>query len=190
VIVPELVAPDPALHSAFLDAVQEFVEAGEYPHGSGITPDELPDDQVRGEPWRIPALTDPARFAAYARAMAQLADGDIARGFALVPDTKRWLVDEGRLLGFLSVRHELNDFLLEEGGHIGYSVRPSARRRGLATYACAWGLDHLRSLGVERALITCDDDNAASAATILRNGGVLEDVRHGKQRYWVGLTRP
>jgi predicted acetyltransferase len=85
------------------------------------------------------------------------------------------------------VRHELNEGLLELGGHIGYSVRPSERRRGLASYTCAWGLDHLRSLGADRALITCDDDNAASAATILRNGGVLEDVRGGKRRYWVDL---
>jgi predicted acetyltransferase len=142
---------------------------------------------VRGEPWFGSDLADPERFAAFAEAMTQLADGDVARGIALVPDTKRWIADGGRLLGFLSVRHELNDFLLEEGGHIGYSVRPSARRRGLATYACAWGLDHLRSLGVDRALITCDDDNDASAATILRNGGVLEDVRNGKRRYWVDL---
>jgi predicted acetyltransferase len=185
--MPELAVPDPSFHRSFLEALEEYAAAGDYPHGSGITPDELPDDEVRGEPWRASALGDPDRFAAFARAMRELADGDVARGFALVPDTKRWIADGGRLLGFLSVRHELNDFLLEEGGHIGYSVRPSARRRGLATYACAWGLDHLRSLGVDRALITCDDDNAASAATILRNGGVREDVRHGKRRYWVDL---
>jgi predicted acetyltransferase len=186
--VPGLVVPDPALHRAFLDALAEFTAAGEYAHGSGLTPEEMPDDRVRGEPWRPSALVDPTRFAAYAEAMVRLAEGDVARSFLLVPDTKRWLVEDGVLLGFLSVRHELNEFLLEEGGHVGYSVRPSARRRGLATYACAWGLEHLRGLGVDRALITCDDDNAASAATILRNGGVLEDVRHGKRRYWVDLT--
>ena len=186
--MPELAVPDPSFHSSFLDALGEYVAAGDYPHGSGITPDELPLDEVRGEPWFMSDLSDPERFAAYAVAMRQLVDGEVARGFAMVPDTKRWIAEDGELLGFLSVRHELNDFLLEEGGHIGYSVRPSARRRGLATYACAWGLDHLRSLGVDRALITCDDDNEASAATILRNGGVLEDVRHGKRRYWVELS--
>ncbi len=180
--------PDPLLHKAFLDAVAEFGAAGEYPHGSGITPEDMPDEKVLGEPWRVSQLGSAERFAAYAEAMAQLADGDVARGFAMVPDTKRWLVEDGTVVGFLSVRHELNDFLLEEGGHIGYSVRPSARRRGLATAACAWGLDHLRDLGVDRALITCDDDNTASAATILRNRGVLEDVRHGKRRYWVDLS--
>ncbi|GAA1930104.1 GNAT family N-acetyltransferase [Nocardioides marmoribigeumensis] len=185
--MPELVVPRPSLHSPFLEALAEYAAAGDYPHGSGITPDHLPLDEVRGEPWFAGDLADPERFAAYAEAMPRLADGDVARGFAMVPDTKRWITERDQVLGFLSVRHELNDFRLEEGGHIGYSVRPSARRRGLATYACAWGLDHLRSLGVDRALITCDDDNEASAATILRNGGVLEDVRHGKRRYWVDL---
>lgn len=186
--MPDLVVPDPSWHAAFTTAVEEYVVAGDYPHGSGIVPDDLPDDQVHGEPWRLSELADPVRFAEFAVAMARLADGDVARGFGMVPDTKRWIVEGEDLLGFLSVRHELNDFLLEEGGHIGYSVRPSARRRGVATYACAWGLDHLRGLDVERALITCDDDNLASAATIERNGGVLEDVRGTKRRYWVDLT--
>ena len=185
--MPELAVPDPAFHPSFLEAMGEYRAAGDYPHGSGITPDELPDDEVRGEPWRMADLSDPERFSACAVAMRELADGDVARGFAMVPDTKRWVAEDRELLGFLSVRHELNDFLLEEGGHIGYSVRPSARRRGVGTYAGAGGLEHLRSLGVDRALITCDDDNAASAATILRNGGVLEDVRNGKRRYWVEL---
>ena len=187
--MPSLVAPDPSWHRSFLEALEEYVAAGDYPHGSGITPDDLPADEVLGEPWRLSSLADPARFAAFAAAMDGLADGDVARGLGMVPDTKRWLVEGDTLLGFLSVRHELNDFLLEQGGHIGYSVRPSARRRGHATYACDWGLDHLRGLGVERALITCDDDNLASAATIERNGGVLEDVRGVKRRYWVDLSR-
>src|SRR5690242_12027209 len=119
--MPSLVEPDPSWHIAFLSALDDFAAVGDYPHGSGITPDELADDQVRGEPWRLSALADPDRFAAFAEAMRQLADGDVARGFAMVPDTKRWIVEGDTFLGFLSVRHELNDFLLEEGGHIGYS---------------------------------------------------------------------
>ncbi|MEZ5097877.1 MAG: GNAT family N-acetyltransferase [Nocardioides sp.] len=100
----------------------------------------------------------------------------------------RWIADDGDLVGFLAIRHALNDFLREEGGHIGYSVRPSRRREGHATLALALALAEARALGIERALVTCDTDNVASARTIERNGGVLEDVRHGKRRYWIDLA--
>ena len=96
---------------------------------------------------------------------------------------------DGRLVGFISLRHELNDFLLEQGGHIGYAVRPADRGRGLATAATALMLQECRRRGIDPVLITCDEDNAASAAVIERNGGVLEDVRHGKRRYWVPSRR-
>ncbi|MFD9133151.1 GNAT family N-acetyltransferase [Streptomyces bottropensis] len=82
-------------------------------------------------------------------------------------------------------------FLLHRGGHIGYSIRPSARRRGLATWALGAVLPEACAPGLGRVLITCDDDNAASARTIERNGGVLEDVRTTdegiKRRYWITL---
>jgi predicted acetyltransferase len=79
----------------------------------------------------------------------------------------------------------LNDFLLNEGGHIGYSVRPSARLRGHATRALAFALPIARGLGISRILITCNEDNAGSRATIEKNGGIYEDTRNGKRRYWV-----
>ncbi|MDX2516846.1 GNAT family N-acetyltransferase [Streptomyces stelliscabiei] len=70
-------------------------------------------------------------------------------------------------------------------------MRPSARRRGLATWALGAVLPEARALGMGRVLITCDDDNVASARTIERNGGVLEDVRTTdegiKRRYWITL---
>jgi predicted acetyltransferase len=96
-----------------------------------------------------------------------------------------WIVDGDVFLGSLAIRHELNDFLLNEGGHIGYSVRPSARRRGHAVKALADALPMARELGIFRALITCDEDNAGSRATIEKNGGIYEDTRNGKRRYWV-----
>ncbi|MFY9634598.1 MAG: GNAT family N-acetyltransferase, partial [Cellulosimicrobium cellulans] len=74
---------------------------------------------------------------------------------------------------------------LEQGGHIGYSVRPSARRRGHASAALAAALPMARDLGISRALLTCDEDNFGSRATIEKNGGVYEDTRNGKRRYWI-----
>ena len=85
------------------------------------------------------------------------------------------------MVGFLAFRHELNAFLLEEGGHIGYAVRPARRREGHATRALGLAVRRAAELGLDRVLVTCDDDNVPSAATIIGNGGVLEDVRKGKR---------
>jgi predicted acetyltransferase len=71
------------------------------------------------------------------------------------------------------------------GGHIGYDIRPSARRRGHATAMLAAALPVARSLGIGPALLTCDEDNTASRRVIEANGGVVEDKRGGKLRYWI-----
>lgn len=116
---------------------------------------------------------------------------DPPEGF--VPATLFWIVDDlapDRVLGSLHLRHQLNAFLLEEGGHIGYGVRPSARGRGVATNALREAVAYAGSLGIDRVLVTCDDDNAPSRRTIERCGGVLEDVRHGKLRYWITTPHP
>jgi predicted acetyltransferase len=94
------------------------------------------------------------------------------------------------LAGRVSIRHGLNEFLTNEGGHIGYAVRPRYRRRGYATEILRQSLIVARAEGVDRVLVTCDDDNAASATIIERLGGVLEDVRDAsdgipKRRYWI-----
>ncbi len=72
----------------------------------------------------------------------------------------------------------------EIGGHIGHDIRPSARRRGHATAMLAAALPVARSLGINPALLTCDENNIASRRVIEANGGVLEDVRGGQLRYW------
>jgi predicted acetyltransferase len=71
------------------------------------------------------------------------------------------------------------------GGHIGYLVRPSARRQGHATAMLAAVLPHARAPGIDSALVTCDVDNVASRKVIMANGGVLEDELDGKLRFWV-----
>jgi predicted acetyltransferase len=104
--------------------------------------------------------------------------------------TYRWIVEGDRVLGGIALRHELNDFVLRVG-HIGYGIRPSSRRRGLATWALGRTLEEARVLGLDRVLITCEVDNIASMKTIERHGGILDDVRdteHGTvRRYWIKI---
>ncbi|NLT58946.1 MAG: GNAT family N-acetyltransferase [Clostridiales bacterium] len=109
-----------------------------------------------------------------------------------VPATVYFGVAEGRIVGILQIRHFLNEYLLQYGGHIGYSVCPTARRRGHATAMLAQALDACRALGLDRVLLTCDRDNLGSAGTIQKNGGLLENEvaepdGNLLQRYWITL---
>ena len=96
----------------------------------------------------------------------------------------------GVVVGRSSIRFELNGFLATHGGHIGYAVRPQFRGRGHAKEILRQSVEVLRGRGVDRILVTCDDDNAASARVIEACGGVLENVIPGladvpKRRYWL-----
>lgn len=94
---------------------------------------------------------------------------------------------DGQAVGFLNIRLCLNDFLLEEGGHIGYSIRPSERGKGYAKEALRQGLQVAKEKNIKKALVTCSVENPASRAVIVSNGGVFEDVRNGVERYWIDL---
>jgi len=107
-----------------------------------------------------------------------------------VPDTELWWSDGDEFLGRIGIRHRLTPTLLEMGGHVGYDVRPSARRRGHATEMLRRALTVAHELGINPALITCDVDNVGSRTVIERNGGVLEDERGGKLRFWVPTSSP
>ena len=111
------------------------------------------------------------------------APGDADR----VPCEFYWVTEGApeQVVGFLALRTRLNNWLFNEGGHIGYSVRPTCRRQGHASRALGLAVRRAGALGIERALVTCDDDNLPSARTIERNGGVYEDTRNGKRRYWI-----
>ena len=94
--------------------------------------------------------------------------------------------DVGVALGFLNLRLRLNEGLLNYAGHIGYSIRPSERGKGYAKESLRQGLQ-IAKKNIKRALVTCSTENPASRAVILANGGELEDVRNGTERYWIDL---
>ncbi len=110
-----------------------------------------------------------------------------------VPCTTLLLEHDDALLGVANLRHALNDNLARHGGHVGYSVRPSARGQGHATRLLTEALDLARDIGVDRALLTCAPDNTPSVRVIEKCGGVLQDelfhegVGHLVRRYWIGL---
>ena len=110
-----------------------------------------------------------------------------------VPNSTFFCLDEERniMVGAVNIRHWLNESLLRNGGHIGDGVRPSERRKGVATQMIALALLECRKLGIDKVLMVCDKENIGSAKSILNNGGILENeiVVNGitEQRYWITL---
>ena len=109
-----------------------------------------------------------------------------------VPSTLYFMVDNNnQVIGAIHFRHELNNRLLQNDGHIGYGIRPSERRKGYASLMLNMLLVDIRSKGYEKVLITCDEDNIGSARTIEKSGGVLYDKVEFEgdmtRRYWVNL---
>ena len=176
--MPSFASPHPRYQQSFLSSVQEFLDAGEDEKLTGLT--------VFGEETHtIEELADTAAFAAFAQRLCDLALLETPRPEGKVPETLLWWVDGDEYLGRLSIRHELTEALREFGGHIGYVVRPSARRQGHARAMLAAALPIARDLGIDPALLTCDADNVGSRRVIESNGGVLEDQREDKLRFWV-----
>jgi predicted acetyltransferase len=135
-------------------------------------------------------------FAAFVRALDAEERG-VGLAPRLVPQSAFWLVRRdppGRtILGASRLRHALNESLEDVGGHIGYDVRASERRKGYGTRLLALTLPHARGLGLARVLLTCDAANVASARVIENNGGVLASQSVSPQtgvlvsRFWIEL---
>jgi predicted acetyltransferase len=176
--VPELVLPTPRVRRSFLDAMAEFSA-----EGRGGPPDyTMVGRELRhfGPTWQTPE-----GFAAYVESMLAESREETPRPDGFVPSTTWWWVEGDEYLGRIAVRHRLTNWLREVGGHIGYDVRPSARRQGHATAMLRAVMPLAAGLGVNPALVTCDVDNIASRRVIEANKGELEDERNGKLRFWV-----
>ena len=109
----------------------------------------------------------------------------------LVPDSTFFCLEEERniFVGAVNIRHYLNESLLLNGGHIGDGVRPSERRKGIATEMIRLALLECKKLGIEKVLMVCDKNNIGSAKSIINNGGILENEVNvegvTEQRYWI-----
>ena len=165
-----LIEPTTALASDFSSMAEEFLAEG--------------DDRYRD------AMRDVARYVDRCAKSAVGADLPPNR----VPWSTFWLVkDRERILGCSRLRHHLNSYLEQEGGHIGYDVRPSERGRGYATCLLRLTLERARHLGLTRVLVTADTANVASWRVIEKNGGVVESetvsIETGKllRKYWIAL---
>jgi predicted acetyltransferase len=171
-----LIRPDIAFKAEYLAMLQEHLAVGESRQAKNL-------DLAHQD------------FAAFVRALT-----DRERGIGLpsgyVPGTTFWTVKDGvTLVGEIQLRHELSLNLEHHGGHIGYQIRPSQRRKGYGTRQLALCLEEARKLGLNRVMITCDVDNIGSAKIIEHNGGKLASQGisnfSGKMisRYWIDLAQ-
>jgi predicted acetyltransferase len=186
--MPELVRPSRRVHESYLQAAREFAAEGRPTYASLTVIGPPPDfADLR---FTVDQLADADEFDRFTALVRYGSDPDDEIRPDLVHSTTLWWVEGRTYLGRLSIRHELNELLRTLGGHIGYAVRPSARRRGHATAMLKAGLPFANRRGIDPALITCDNDNVASRKVIEACGGVPVEPYEHKLRYWVPTSAP
>ncbi|MBA3265095.1 MAG: GNAT family N-acetyltransferase [Nocardioidaceae bacterium] len=186
--MPRLTPPDVRFHRSFLEAVAEFIaEGGEGPRFAGLGV-LAAVGSFPGEVFTADELRQVSTFSAYVERLHEVGLPETSLPPGIVPSTTLWWAQGEEYLGRLSIRHRLTPWLLDFGGHIGYAVRPSARGRGHATAMLAAALPQVAAMGIDSVLVTCDATNLASRSVIEANGGVLEDQRAEKLRYWLATT--
>ena len=174
--MPELILPTTRLHAAFLECHHEW-GPGLHEDGFGL----LAGDDVES----------PDGFATWVQRVVRFTHPAGTPCPKEKHSSPRWIVEDGRIVGGIALRHNFDD----DYGRIGYGIRPSARRRGLAGWALHEMLGEARtSLGLDRVMIPCLEDNIASARTLERAGGVLQGILDTGQvrvrRYWIALDQP
>jgi predicted acetyltransferase len=169
----KLIVPSLKYKDSFLNALVEFEKTSE----AGF--------------WKFPDET-PRTIEAYVERIINHATGiDLPANW--VPCTSYWLIDNGRFVGHINIRHRLNDFLTNVAGHIGYAIRPSMRRQGYGTAILKLALPKAAGLGLDRVLLTCDESNPASRKIIERNNGIYKNSFEQKGdlptklRFWIEL---
>jgi predicted acetyltransferase len=169
-----LVEPVASLETAFLEMARDYRHSGE-------------------NRYQLEPSGEETTFARYLDRIEREARG-VRMFFGHVPASTYWLMDDaGAILGVSRLRHELTPGLLKEGGHIGYDVPPSHRRRGYGSLLLKLTLEKAREHGFARVLVTCDTDNTPSARIIQKNGGIFENEvisdYSGKKvsRYWIEI---
>ncbi|EOO28880.1 acetyltransferase [Bacillus cereus BAG1X2-3] len=168
-----LLTPTTDLQEEYLDFYNEWKDSGE-----------------TMIPWVI--TKNPANFPAMVQELLDAHNG-INIPETWVPDSTYWLVtDNNRIVGAVNIRHRLTEHLFNAGGHIGYGIRPSERRKGYATKLLALSLEKTKELNITKVLVVCDAVNTASEKTILHNGGLRDDDFTEEdgivvRRYWIEL---
>ena len=169
----ELILPEATYAEAIRGYRQEFLDAGDSMDGTGA----------------LRRLADPMEWLAHVESLSH--PETVPEKWVLMTQFLCIRMSDRSLVGMIQVRHHFNDYLEHYAGHIGYSVRPSERRKGYATWMLAQVLPFCRSIGLDRVLVSCEERNEGSRRTILNNGGVYESTvfEPGAQirleRYWI-----